>query len=364
MTQFTKAALNPVTTRQEIHTLVNASLSGLTYTECDRTVLSDKRSNYFISFNLPYKKEQFPKDIQLSLDQPELQQLNVDKIVYANIDSSYYNEIIDGRTVSFTVPQSGTTSLSSKTLYSTTYRTLEKKQESTLLGSNISFLFCDEVNLPYSGTIDSGSRNLSGHTTWVHDNRSLTNNIFATSYIDVKSQDINSDLRNPSEVKYSVDVGSSYPVNSATGYNYDIPVGFVALDKGFLVITNPDIVNSMPWSEGFDLNGGLNVSEKKSDIYFEEQYSSAKFIDIDINFTSSVMCIIMPGEFFRTTNQSYDQLRANQEEAASTYGMPPVCITEIGLHNSKGEVVAYAKLDRPIEKKYGDFVSFTIDLKA
>ncbi len=364
MTQFTKAVLNPVTTRQEVHTLVNANLSGLTYTYCDRTDLADKRSNYFISFNLPYKKEQFPKTIQSSLDQPELQQLNVDNIVFADINSSLYNEIIDGRTITFTVPQTGTTTLSSKTLYSTTYRALNKKQESTLLGSNVAFLFCDEINLPYSGTIDAGNRNLSGHTTWVHDQDSLTNNIFATSYIDVKTSDINTDMRATSAITYSVDVGSSYPVNAATGYNYDIPVGFVALDKGFLVLTEPNIVNSIPWSSGYTLNGGMNPSGNTSEIYFDQEFSNARFVDIDINYTSSVMCLIMPGEFFRTTNQSYDQLRANQEEASSTYGMPPVYITEIGLHNTRGEVIAYAKLDRPLEKKYGDFVSFTIDLKA
>ena len=83
-----------------------------------------------------------------------------------------------------------------------------------------------------------------------------------------------------------------------------------------------------------------------------------------INFTSSIVCLIMPGEFYKTTNPTYDTLRAIQEENAGTFGMEPVYISEVALHNTRGEIVAFAKLDKPIEKKYGDFLSFTVDIKA
>lgn len=369
MSQFTKEVVTPVTTRHETHEKVFASGSGITYTLCDRTDRSDKRANYFLSFNLPYKQDAFPLDFYLSIEKPELQQLNVDKMVMIDINASFYNEFIDGRTIKLTAPilegsGSGAT-IVSKEIFSTTYRSLQKKQENELLGSNVSFLFCDDINLPYTGTTNDGNVDLSNQTTWKHDSNSLVKNIYATSFVDVKTNDLNTDSRPFSGINFAVEVGQNYPNTSVQNYNYDIPVGFAALDKGFLVLTHPDLVENIAWSSGRTLDGSLNVTSGTSKIYFDNSdESSIDFVDIDINYTSSVMCIVMPGEFYRTTNPSYDLQRAQQEIDSGANGMEPVYITEIGLHNTRGEVIAYAKLDRPIEKRYADFISFTIDLKA
>ena len=140
------------------------------------------------------------------------------------------------------------------------------------------------------------------------------------------------------------------------------------MDKGYLILTHPDIVDNIPFSQGFKRFSDLpntGTTSGTTDIYFNDiNDSNAKFVDIDVNYTSSIICIIMPGEFFKTANPSYDSQRALMEEAAGTYGMEPVFISEIALHNNRNEIIAFAKLDRPLEKKYSDFVSFTIDLKS
>ena len=291
-------------------------------------------------------------------------------MVIVDIDGQYYNELIDGRSVNFTVPQTsnGGASISAKTVVSTTYTTLEKNTNDQFLGTNIAYLFSDDVNLPYTGTTTLTDK--SSVTSWINpDNDSIMAVPVATSYTELDlSSNVNTDQRPFSDVSYAVDVGVHYPGTSNLGYNYDIPVGFVALDKGYLVLTHPDIVNNIPFSQGVKRHSNLpntGSTSATTDIYFSNtSTSAARFVDIDINYTTSIICIIMPKEFYKTTNPSYDTIRAAEEEAAGTNGMEPVYISEIALHNTNNEVIAFAKLDRPLKKTYSDFVSFTVDIKS
>ena len=86
-----------ISTRQENATFTTVNDSGLTYTLCDRTDLLSKEANYFISFKLPYAEDQLSTGSTLSLQNPELQQLNVDNAVICPIPASFYNEIIARR---------------------------------------------------------------------------------------------------------------------------------------------------------------------------------------------------------------------------------------------------------------------------
>ena len=62
---------------------IPVSLSGanISLTLCDRTATTSNLGNYFVSLNLPAKESDFPKNSGLSFFYPELQQLNVDKIL-------------------------------------------------------------------------------------------------------------------------------------------------------------------------------------------------------------------------------------------------------------------------------------------
>ena len=44
------------------------------------------------------------------------------------------------------------------------------------------------------------------------------------------------------------------------------------------------------------------------------------------------------------------------------HGYDPVSISEIGLYNAKGEIIAISKLDRPLVKQYNDLVTFSLDI--
>jgi hypothetical protein len=359
---FYKPVTSTISTRQEGSTFQDLNGSGLSYTLCDRNLGADKNTNYFMSFNMPITYAAFPSGSTLALSHPELLQLNVDKMVIIPIPREYYSELIDGRSVTLTVPQlSGTTSMSSKTIVSSTYSTLQKKDNDILLGNNLAFLFCDEVNLPYTGRT-GGAISHSANTTW---NPTLfTNRPAAVPYSDLLATDINTDKRPFSAQNQALAVTSTYPTNTNQGYNYDIPVGYICLDKGFMILTHPKIVNNIPWGQGVEqISNAPNVLSATTNIYFTSTTKSdVTFLDININFKTSVVCIGLPGEFYFTNNPSWDLNKNAQEFNNGTNNFDSVYITEVGLYNRNSELIAVAKLSEPVEKTYTNLLTFNLDI--
>jgi len=354
-----------ISTKQESSTLTTIQLSALTYTFCDRTALTTAEANYFVSLRLPYTQSKLATTSNLSLQSPELQQLNVDNIVMAPIPASEYNEIIDGRSITFTVPQlSGTTSISAMTIVSSTYSQLTKGQNSTLLGNNVAFLFADDINVPRTGNTNNG--NISGNTRTTWDVTPFINRPQAHAYSDLSVADINTDQRPWSGVNLAVTVNEIYPTNTNQGYNYDVPVGFVALDKGFMVLTHPDIVDNIPWDQGLQLHtNDVNTGSTSAttNIYFSDtSVSTATFTDIDINFRTFVVCLALPTEFVFSSNLSWNLPFNILERDNQTYGYDSVQVTEIGLYNRVDELIAVAKMSEPVEKTYTNLITFNLDI--
>ncbi|MEK6829302.1 MAG: hypothetical protein AABY15_04180 [Nanoarchaeota archaeon] len=347
-----------ISTRQEDATFTTVNDSGLTYTLCDRTDLTSKEANYFISFRIPHDEDLLGTGSTLSLQNPQLQQMNVDRIVICPIPREDYNEIIDGRSITFTVPQTGSTT---KTVVSSTYTELTKYQSSTLLGNNVAFLFSDDINLPRTGTTSGGVSSFLPRTTW--NVSPFVNRPQAHAYSDLAAADINTDQRPWSGVNLAVQVDETYPTTTNQGYNYDIPVGYIALDKGFLVLTHPDIVDNIPWDEGFDIYTNVQNSGT-TNVYFTggSAYSQVTFNDININFRTSVVCLALPTEFVFSSNPSWNLAFNIQELDNGTNGFDPVQVTEIGLYNKNNELIAVAKLDRPVEKTYTNLITFNLDI--
>lgn len=350
-----------ISTRQEASTIKTVNDSGLTYTLCDRTDLTSKEANYFVSSKLPHAQAQLGTGSTLSLQIPELQQLNVDQMVISPIPRTEYNELIDGRSVTFTVPKSGSSTV---TVVSSTYSQLTKYQDSPLLGNNIAFLFADSVNLPRTGTTAGGNTDLLSRATW--DVTPFVNRPQAHSYTDVELSDINSDQRPWSGVNLAVSttgVDEFYPTNTNQGYNYDIPVGFIALDKGLMFLTHPEIINGIPWDEGQELHTNASTSGT-TDMYFSggASVSQVIFTDVSINFRTSVVCLALPAEFVFSTNPSWDQAFNLLELQNGTNGYDSVQVTEIGLYNKNSELIAVAKIDRPVEKTYTGIITFNLDI--
>lgn len=362
---FYKPVTSTISTRQESSTFENVNGSGLTFTLCDRTVGNEKTTNYFSSFKLPITYSNLASGSTYALSNPEIFQINVDKIVLVPIPRENYSELIDGRSITFTVPQISGTSVSAKTIVSSTYSTLQKRDSDIFLGNNIAFLFSDDINKPYSGKTNSGQSSHSANTTW--NPTSFTDRPAAVPYSDLTvGVDINTDQRPFSSVKFAVPVTSTYPTSTNQGYNYDIPVGFVSLDKGFIVLTHPDIVNNMPWGRGFETyTNAYNTTSGTTNIYFTSSTNSdLTFSDLAIDYKTSVVCIGLPGEFYFTNNPSWDLNKNAQEFNNGTNNFDSVWVTEVGMYNRVGELVAVAKLSEPVEKTYTNLLTFNLDINV
>jgi hypothetical protein len=359
---FYKPVTSTISTRQESSAFHSVNGSGLSFSLCDRTVGNDKNTNYFMSFNMPIEYDVFQSGSTLALSSPELLQLNVDKMVIVPIPREYYNELIDGRSITFTVPQNNNgITTSAKTIVSSTYSALQKKDNNVLLGNNIAFLFSDDINLPYSGTSNGGTSTHTGSTTW--NTTSFANRPAAVPYSDlVPSTDINTDKRPFSAISFALPVTSTYPTSTNQGYNYDIPVGFVCLDKGFMVLTHPTLVNNIPWALGQNLiSNSTNPTSATTNIYFSAVAEST-FTDINISYKTSVVCIGMPGEFYFTNNPSWDLNKNAQEFNNGTNNFDSLFVTEVGLYNRIGELIAIAKMSEPVEKNYTNLLTFNLDI--
>jgi hypothetical protein len=383
--KFTKKVDSFLSLQTERNTLKTLFDSSFQFTLADRDLTSDKKGNYFISFNLPQSPDQLPTGSTVSRLFPELQQLNVDKIIICQIPPSDYSEFIDGRTINISLPQSGgtsQTSMSSVTLISSTYTSdkILKSETSPLLGDNVAFLFSDALNRPYSGSVVNEigiSSSLASNTSWNPNPNNFLERPSAIAYSEVKRQlalsGISTDLR--TTINYSVPVPNGYPDNR-TGYTYDIPVGFVVLDMGLAVITHKTLVDNFPWNSGFTASNDQPYVDDgqvsgKTNIYFtgvtsnNDEAAQIVYQDINTSFKTSVVAVAMPREFYISNNPTWNRSAAlaSINEQTGIISFDPVSITEIGLYNELGELIAVAKLDRPVEKGYTDVLTFVLDIE-
>lgn len=463
---------------------IPASLSGtnVSFTLCDRNDTTSKLGNYFISLNLPWESSALPTNQKLSIFYPELQQLNVDKIILVKIPYDSYTEFIDGRSVELNVPirtvnphDPFTTGQSTTfKLLSSTYNGVSPNkygESSPLLGDNVAFLFCDNINLPYTGYTLNEIELLQSHSnvvSWNPLTRSYKNRPSAVSYAESKlsNDTINTDRRlrinkatfidglypdyrgeglsyygtyddggkvglitlpnqnyfnigdtvtidefdhnwNSGYTGYTtilnISTLSSYgpfsyaPNTSYTGpwdlitidinwgfsgtnesgtlyagigtyYNYDIPAGFVVLDKGLIAITHPDIVNNVFWQTGYTQDGSLNTGVSTTDIYFLNQEttiygdvepaSQLKFTSLDTVFKLRATCNSTIGEFYISNNSTWPRNLANNVLSQNEN----VKISEVGLYNELNELIGMAKFSEPISKSNIDLLTFEIDI--
>lgn len=224
--------------------------------------------------------------------------LGTSKILVIAIDNSTYGECIDGKTIKVEIP----TSAGTYTIYSTyqggitSNATLDAatSDSSTLLarfGYNVSVLVSDDILTPNGGDPSLSWANGYG-----------TNKPFSLN----QKQPFN------------------LQTNSNLGVTADTVVGMAYLDKGFIVITNPDIVND-----------------------FSNMGATVTFDSVSTNVYQSITCIADRGEFGSTTNQTFQ------------VGDTPR-ITEIGLYDDASNLIAIAKTDKQITKNVNEFLALGI----
>lgn len=355
---FHKPVQSVISTRKETLTPVTvntASLTGLLWTLVTRADLTAWETNYTSSFNIPFETAAFSTASTLSLAYPELQHLNAESFLMASIHPDHYNEMIDGRSVVLVTPN-GVTCLSS------TYNVLAKSEDNALLGKNIAFLFSDAVNRPYTGTTDDGSNSRATVTSWSAS--SYLDRPAAVSYQNLQTSDINSDQRPTSAIRRGVNIPFTYPTNTNQGYNYDIPVGFVALDKGFAIITHPAIVTAITWTQGQKVRDTItsNAGGETTNIVFSGNGCGISFYDIDVEYKTTVVTTALPGEFYFSSNPTWDFDTNLSEYQLGSNNYTDTYVTEIGLYNRNDELIAIAKLDRPKLKGYTGVLTFSLQI--
>ena len=278
---------NRVSVETEFIGYKNLSSSGLTNNVLDRTDVTDSLSNLFYSFGLPITDSD--KEIFDSLPYSKggfsdnaLSGINQDNIIIIGIDKSQYGEVIDGKNVRIDITFNGNNYL----LYSTFQkRTVsdnnqdskfrESNSKINFIGNNIVYLFSDQIQRPNSDLSKS----------------------WATGY----------GLKRP----YVTGKKEYFNLQTSTnvGLNADNAVGFIHLDKGFIVITDPTIVG--------DYNTG------------DENNTTVTFTSVVSNVVRKVTCVLDVGEFRSTRNKTYNDGRLR--------------ISEINLHDNTGQIVAVAK---------------------
>jgi hypothetical protein len=202
-------------------------------------------------------------------------------------------------------------------------------------------------------------------------------------------------------------------------YNYkdDVCVGVAYLDKGFIVITHPLLVDSYfhnifdgriytsgtltsmvkNYDATVDSSNTPVIAEWRGDVRTTDSndtyelivtkdvtdilWDSTQFIytgttDYTLTYNSyntekslNIVCLASSDEFFKSTNDTAKDMMgvAQTEDVASfksTNGdLFPVIITQLGIHDADGNLLAICKPTQPIKKYWYDVVSFNIKIR-
>ena len=287
-------------------TVTGASISQNVVNRDDST--TDPLVNLYYSFGLPLNYNDDTRYTGVTytnggFSDTALSAFSTSKILVLAINNTNYGECIDGKTVKIELP----TSAGTYTIYSTfqgaannlvTMDTMlsDSALQTNQYGNNIAVLVSDDIMTPNGG------------------NPSLS---WATGY--------------NTEKPFSLNRKQTYnfQTNSNMGVTADTLVGIVYLDKGFVVITNPTIVNNYTSS----MASATTIS----------------FNSVSTNVYQSVTCIADRGEFGSTTNPTFD------------VGDIPR-ISEVGLFDENNNLIAVAKTDRHINKNVNEFLALGIKI--
>lgn len=230
--------------------------------------------------------------------------LAVEKVLVIGINEDAYGEMIDGKTIKVTI----ITSAGTYNIYSSYQGNLTSVANLDALDSDPNQAkrqFGENVVMLFSDEImkpNGGDVSLS----------------WATGY----------DTNKP----YSLNNKKTFNLQTNTnlGTVVDKPVGIAYLDKGFIVITDQTIINN------FDPLLFINNT-------------SVSFNSSSTNVYQSITCIADRGEFGATTNPTFE-------------GNDVPRISEIGLYDDQGNLIAIAKSDRHITKNINEFLALGIKI--
>jgi hypothetical protein len=337
------------------------------------------------------------------------------------IPNGVYGELIDGKTVKFTLPYfTGTVG-------------------SNLISNKLGFY--SYVNPPQEIEL-YGTYNKSGL------NKTNLDRVLSETDLSVKDIGIKPDLNNNLDYESNVVLLFSDVIKTpesftswSDGYNelldgarvfnpsakrkalYDYKkdeaIGFVVLDKGFIVITHPKIVDSyflnvfngnitisnptnlFTSTKNYDINGAPSTSltrgQIKTDpllllttvnnnseivwdstqfVFSPDNTDSTFLIDSSLSYISyntekslNIVCLASSDEFFKSTNDTAKELlgiNINDDFVdfkTEDKNLYPIVITQVGIHDEDGNLLAICKPVQPIKKFWYDVVSFNVRIR-
>ena len=295
-------------------------------------------SNLYSSFNLPAANFEVNSwDIEWSSN--ALQQIeNDDNVVVIEIPKNSYGELIDGRTIKLTLPYiTGGTFDCYSSYYLSYNASSDPSQEAEYFGhtsalnlgyanpdietpsTNVAFLFSDKFRQPAGGGSWADGYTTSSPPAGYPD---------GTTFF-----------------SFAQDKKVALSSSGATS-GIDEPIGICYLDKGFIVITDSGVTQSINWSASTAGTGYTYSAEKQ--------------------WVLNVLCEANPQEFGVTKNPTAADLNptvnANGEYELFSVNKP-VYISEVGLYDTDGNMLAIAKPDKPVEKYYNNPSYFNLKFR-
>jgi len=135
---------------------------------------------------------------------------------------------------------------------------------------------------------------------------------------------------------------------TSTGINSDRIAGVAYLDKGILAITDPTIVNNI--ATDFSGDSATNIINDSLGLYYYSASTYNTVVDsIQNDLVQDIICIAGRSQFYNTQNTTFD---INDK----------VRISEVGITDSAGNVLAIGKTDRHIIKCKNDIVIFNVQI--
>jgi len=298
-----------VTTELSENGVVTVSGTNLTQTYIDRADYNtDSLVNLFYSFGLPvnstddniYTGTTYANG---GFSDTALSGIAQTKILVFGINNSTYGECLDGKTIKLELPTTAGTY--------TVYSTFQNKTSS---------LAVEDANIRDTSTITSF---IGPNIAFLFSDAIMTPNggsgssSWATGYNTVKPFSVNG------KQLYNLQT------NSNLGQSADTIVGIAYLDKGFLVITDQTIV------------GDYDTATASA--------ATVTFNSVSTSVFQNITCIAARGEFGGSTNSTFT-------------GTDSPRISELGLYDNLGNLIAIAKTDRHLVKNINEFLALNVKI--
>jgi hypothetical protein len=352
---------------------------------------------------------------------PNLTPITNDVYLIFEIPNGSYGEIIDGKSIEFTLPyytNTGTTTgIDSKLgYYAYSSTPTELKAYGTYNKKNLSATNLDRVLSEIDLSVkDIGIRPDLATTPAYESNVVL---LFSDNIKTPQGSNLSSWESGYSDLIDGVRVFNPTAIEKAPyDYNLDECIGFVALDKGFVVITHPKVVDSYFRNvfggtisksataslanafKTYDINGTLSTATSRDNVMTDPNrmivtkntsdqiiWDSTQFVFTGITGSSSVssdmqyisyntekslniVCLASSDEFFKSTNDTAKELTATSVASdftnfkSDTQNLYPVIVTSLGIHDANGNLLAICKPTQPVKKYWYDVVSFNVKIR-